>query len=98
MRLIDADELYEAFKNGLSDTQEEKDFNQVGRYLVRHAPTVDVSVSYSGCEVECDSKKTYKVFTTRAEDLRWILSRYFDFGKTYFTTQEAAEAIVETKK
>lgn len=45
MRLIDADVLYEAFKNGPSDTQEEKDFNQVGRYLVRHAPTVDVSVS-----------------------------------------------------
>jgi hypothetical protein len=55
-------------------------------------------VSCSGCEVECDSKKTHKVFTTRAEDLRWILSRYFDFGKTYFTTREAAEAIVETKK
>ena len=44
-----------------------------------------------GCEVKCDSKKVYKVFTTRAEDLRWIFLRYFDFGKIYFTTREAAE-------
>lgn len=54
-------------------------------------------VSCSGCEVECDSKKTYKVFTTRAEDLRWILSRYFDFGKTYFTTIEDAESALVKK-
>lgn len=45
IRLIDADKLYEKFKNSTSDTQEEKNFNQVGRYLVRHAPTVDVDVA-----------------------------------------------------
>lgn len=50
MRLIDADDLYEKFKNGSSDTQEEKDFNQLGRYLVRHAPTVD-AVSVVRCKV-----------------------------------------------
>lgn len=43
-----------------------------------------------GCEAVCDSEKTYSVYTTMAEDLRWILRRYFDFGKIYFTTPEAA--------
>lgn len=41
MRLIDADALYEKFKNGKNDTEEEKEFNQIGRYLVKHAPTIE---------------------------------------------------------
>ena len=41
MRLIDADALYEKFKNGKNDTEQEKDFNQLGRYLVKHAPFID---------------------------------------------------------
>lgn len=53
--------------------------------------------SCQGCEVVCDSKKTYSVYTTRVEDLRWILQRYFDFGKTYFATPEAAQAALELR-
>lgn len=52
MRLIDADALYEKFKNGENDTEQEKDLNQLGRYLVRHAPSVDAApvVRCKGCE------------------------------------------------
>lgn len=41
MKLIDADALYEKFKNGKSDTEEERDFNQVVRYLIRQAPIIE---------------------------------------------------------
>lgn len=40
MRMIDADLLMEKFKDGDSDTPEEKNFNQVARYFIRHAPTI----------------------------------------------------------
>lgn len=40
MRPIDADLLMEKFKDGDSDTPEEKIFNQVARYFIRHAPTL----------------------------------------------------------
>lgn len=40
-RLIDANALYEHFIDGESDTEQKKGFNQLGRYLIRHAPTID---------------------------------------------------------
>lgn len=40
MRPIDADLLMEKFKDVDSDTLEERRFNQVARYFIRHAPTL----------------------------------------------------------
>lgn len=42
MRLIDADVLYKTFMDGESDTEEERILNQLARYLIRHASSVDV--------------------------------------------------------
>lgn len=55
-RYIDADALYDNFKNGISDTEQEKEFNRVGRYLVRHAPTADV-VPVVRCK-DCAKRRT----------------------------------------
>lgn len=41
MRIIDADVLYEKFKDGKTDTVQERGINSLGRYLIRNAPTVD---------------------------------------------------------
>lgn len=41
MRLIDANDLYNKFIDGESDTEQEKSANQLSRYLIRHAPTID---------------------------------------------------------
>lgn len=43
MKLIDADELYKKFIDGESDTEQEKSMNQLARYLIRHADTVDAT-------------------------------------------------------
>lgn len=62
MRLIDADALYEKFKDGKTDTVQEKGFNSLGRYLVRNAPTVDavLVVRCKGCKFwQNDGKHIY---------------------------------------
>ena len=41
MRLIDANDLYNKFIDGESDTEHEKSANQLSRYLIRHAITID---------------------------------------------------------
>lgn len=41
MRLIDADVLYKTFMDGETDTEEERILNQLARYLIRHASSVD---------------------------------------------------------
>lgn len=48
MRLVDADAMFAKFKNGESDTREEKDFNRLGRHFVRHAPTIDAALVVHG--------------------------------------------------
>ena len=59
MRLIDADALYEKFKNGKSDTVNEKDFNRLARYLIKHAPTVAAAPEVHGRWVKGTSCDTY---------------------------------------
>ena len=41
VRLIDANDLYNKFIDGESDTEQEKSANQLSRYLIRHAPTIE---------------------------------------------------------
>lgn len=43
-RPIDADRLILKFHDGPQDTQEERDANQVARYLIRHEPTLQVPI------------------------------------------------------
>lgn len=41
MRLIDADVLFEKFKDRPADTDDEKQFNQVVRYMIKRETTID---------------------------------------------------------
>lgn len=57
MRLIDADSLYSKFKDGESDTYEERCFNQLARYLIRHEKTIVSPLPVNTCDLVEELKK-----------------------------------------
>ena len=52
MRLGDLDELYQKFKDMPCDDEEARAHNQIARYYIRQAPTLDPVRQAGGCRCE----------------------------------------------
>lgn len=49
MRLGDLDDLYKKFKDTPCDNDDARAHNQIARYYIRHAPTIDPVRAAGGC-------------------------------------------------
>ena len=60
MRLGDLDDLYKKFKDMPCDDDEARSHNQIARYYIRHATTIDPVHAAGGCYCrECAFKDTF---------------------------------------